>query len=90
MRSKHPAIQGLLIEHRRTSDEGIVVDLTEAFHKVGTNLLESEKPLQTQIEMDALQSLFNQSKSPMLIATELYGFPVEIADDYVRIYRKKA
>ncbi len=76
-----------LATYDRESDEALELALARAFDRVGIDVMERDTPFHETVDVDALRNLFRKSRTaPIRTTLELYGHPVTITTDAMRIY----
>ena len=79
---------GLLVSHSFDQTTPVEFAIVTAFLKLGENVEESEETLFDFVDPDALNSLVSDSDAPTTISVQLWGYPVLIDSDRIRIFEK--
>jgi len=80
-----PDSDGPAVRYRVGVDEPLSVAVLEAFEALGVRIAATNSPLQDWIDADALDAL-GHSRRPFRLSTVVWGRPVVITSDEVRIY----
>lgn len=83
---REPVQANLLVSYKRDTDESITMAVLCAFYACNIDVFDQDSTLEDWISTDALEGFAWNSDCPHVITTRLWGYPVVISTNEVRIF----